>query len=84
MTNVTRSISKTEYNRVKIEIQKKTMSKPLKSYPEGKQRDEAAQKRAANPQGGIGKVAAQDYLKRRGVKVTKAEPAKPEKENEGE
>lgn len=38
------------------------MSQPLRSFPEGAQRKAAAQKRAANPEGGIGKVAAQDFL----------------------
>ncbi len=53
------------------------MSKPLTSYPEGAQRDAAAQKRVANPAGGIGKVAAQDYLNRKRAKAVKAE-VKPE------
>lgn len=56
------------------------MSKPLTEYPEGKQRDEAARKRAANPEGGIGKVAAQDYLDRKSkpAKAEKVSEAKPE------
>jgi hypothetical protein len=49
------------------------MSKPLTAYPEGAQRDAAARERAANPAGGIGKVAAQDYLARKGAKPKAAE-----------
>ena len=41
------------------------MSKPLIWFPEGAQRKAAAQRRAANPEGGIGKVAAQDFLNRK-------------------
>ncbi len=51
------------------------MSKPLTSYPEGAQRDAAARARVANPAGGIGKVAAQDYLARKAAKPKAAKVA---------
>ena len=49
------------------------MSKPLTSYQEGKQRDEAARRRAGAVENGIGKQAALDYLKRKLSKNDKSQ-----------